>query len=201
MKSLAILGAGGHGKVVAEAAELSEWQDIIFFDDKFPNQTKISKWVIKGNSDSFFLHAEQFDGIHVAIGNNKIRREKLKKHNPKNLVSIIHPSSIISASAKIGIGTSIFAGVVINSDAFIDKGVILNTSCTIEHDCEVHSFAHICPGVKLAGSVSVGSNSMIGIGTSVIQNLSIGCNVVVGAGSVVTSDIPPETLAAGVPAK
>ena len=90
---------------------------------------------------------------------------------------------------------------MINSDAFIDKGVILNTSCTIEHDCEVNSFAHICPGVNLAGSVSVGSNSMIGIGSSIIQNISIGYNVVIGAGSVVTSDIPPESMAAGVPCK
>ena len=83
MKSLAILGAGGHGKVVAEAAELSGWRSIIFFDDKFPNQKEISKWQIKGDSDDFVERAEQFDGIHVAIGNNVTRRKKLEEFAPK----------------------------------------------------------------------------------------------------------------------
>ena len=190
MKSLAILGAGGHGKVVAEAAELSGWRSIIFFDDKFPNQKEISKWQIKG--DPMTLLNVQTSMEYMLPSATMLQDARSWKSLLQKIWFIIHPSSTISASAKIGVGASIFAGVSITPDAVIDMGVILNTSCTIEHDCEVNSFAHICPGVNLAGSVSVGSNSMIGIGSSIIQNISIGYNVVIGAGSVVTSDIPPE---------
>ena len=94
-----------------------------------------------------------------------------------------------------------FAGVVVNPGATIGDGVILNTGCSIDHDCVLDECVHVSPGARLAGTVSVGQLSWIGIGASVKQSIHIGCNVRVGAGAAVVSDIGDDTTVVGVPAK
>lgn len=203
MKSLAILGAGGHAKVVADAALCSGWQNITFFDDKWPETGHISTWSISGTTQSLIERASEFDGIVVAIGNNAVRMQKIRifLNQKLPLETIIHPSAIISPSAVLAAGTVVFARAVLNPECTIGLGSIINTGAIIEHDCMIGHSVHISPGVSLSGHVHVGDFSWLGIGSCVRQCIKIGSRVMVGAGSVVIKDLPDDCLAFGVPAK
>ena len=203
MKRLAILGAGGHGKIVAECAELSGWKTIVFFDDTSPQKTKNGHWPVVGNSSDLLEQAKDFDGVLVAIGNNTARQNELSKLSKAgaNIPVVIHPSATVSRYASIGAGSVIVAGAIINTDCKIGNGAIINTSATIDHDCLLGDFVHVCPGTNLAGGVTVGDRSWVGIGSAVRQMIKIGSDVMVGAGSVVVSDISDACVVTGVPAR
>ncbi|WP_457981123.1 acetyltransferase [Ectopseudomonas composti] len=203
MKRLAILGASGHGKVVADTAECCGWQSVEFYDDAWPRLQENSRWPVVGDTESLMGRLGDFDGVIVAIGNNHIRHAKLLELQAAGgrLATLIHPTAIVSRYATVGEGTVVFAGAAINTDARINFGGILNTGCSIDHDCVLGDVVHISPGVRLAGGVRIGDLSWIGIGASVRQLIRIGSSVTVGAGSVVVSDIPNDLTVAGVPAK
>ena len=200
---LAILGASGHGKVVADTAECCGWQTVEFFDDAWPGLQKNSVWPVVGDTTALMRRLADFDGVVVAIGNNRIRHAKLLELRAAGacVVTVVHPGAIVSRYAAIGQGTVVFAGAVVNAKACIGQGAILNTGCSIDHDCALGDAVHISPGVRLAGGVYVGDLSWIGIGASVRQLVRIGERVMVGAGSAVVSDIPNDVTVAGVPAK
>lgn len=200
---LAILGASGHGKVVADTAECCGWQAIEFFDDAWPARQENGVWPVVGDSAALMGRLADFDGVVVAIGNNSIRYAKLLELRVAGacLVTLIHPAATVSRYAVIGEGAVVFAGVVVNAEARINLGGILNTGCSIDHDCLLGDAVHISPGARLAGGVQVGDLSWIGIGASVRQLVRIGERVLVGAGSVVVSDIPNYVTVAGVPAQ
>ena len=201
-KRLAILGASGHGKVVAEIAELNGWQ-VAFYDDAYPEISKLEHWQVQGKGADLLVSLSDYDGCLVAIGNNRIRLEQMaclqaqKVHFPV----LLHPSAVVSHYAQIDDGSVVMANAVVNPFATIGQGCIINTSATIDHDCVLADGVHISPGANLAGAVSVGARSWIGIGASVKQCLSIGSDVTVGAGSVVIEDIADHLTVAGVPAK
>jgi sugar O-acyltransferase (sialic acid O-acetyltransferase NeuD family) len=203
MKRLAILGASGHGKVVAEIAELLRWTEIIFFDDAWPTITQNGPWQICGNSQRLESEASQFEGIIVAIGNNEIRLAKSKEIRNKGLplVTLIHPKAIVSQYATIDEGSVVMAGAVINPFAKIGLAAIINTSATIDHDCILGNGVHVSPGAHLAGAVSVGHRTWIGIGAVIKQCLQIGADTIVGAGSVIVKNIPDGQTVIGVPGK
>jgi len=203
MKRLAILGASGHGKVVAEMAELSGWTSIVFFDDAWPTITQNGPWQICGNSQRLESEASQFEGIIVAIGNNEIRLAKSKEIRKKGLplVTLIHPKAIVSQYATIDEGSVVMAGAVINPFAKIGLAAIINTSATIDHDCLLGDGVHVSPGAHLAGAVSVGHRTWIGIGAVVKQCLQIGADTTVGAGSAVVNDISDHQTIVGIPGK
>ena len=201
MKRLAILGASGHGKVVAEIAELSGW-DVSFYDDAFPSVSSLEAWGVLGNTEDLIANLSAFTGVFVAIGNNSIRLDKYKIFavSPIKLVTLVHPSAVVSSYSSVGDGTVIMAGAVVNPFAKLGMGCIVNTSASIDHDCILGDGVHVSPGVYLAGGVLVGDCSWIGIAASVKQCVSIGRNVTVGAGSVVLADLPDGVVAVGVPA-
>jgi len=191
-KSIYIYGASGHGLVVADIAKACGYDDIIFIDD--------------GKND-YVTFEEVNKNTHIpialGIGSNTIRAKLFEKSQNSGfeIVSLTHPSAIISVSATIGKGTVIMPSVVVNAKATIGDGVILNTSSVIEHECVVENFVHISPKVALAGDVRVGKFTHIGIGTNVIQGIKIGKHTVVGAGSIVVKDIDNFTKAYGSPCK
>ena len=203
MTCLAVLGASGHGKVVAETAELCGWKSVVFFDDAYPSKRCCSDSIIKGDSSSLLESLANYDAVVVAIGDNQIRMKKLNELASRDarLTTLIHPRACVSRTAEIGEGSVIFAGVVVNADVKVGRGSILNTSCSVGHDCVLGIGTHIAPGARLAGGVRVGNFSWVGIGASIIQLIEIGERVVVGAGAVVIDDVQNGLTVVGVPAR
>ena len=203
-KHLAILGASGHGKVIADTATLDpKWDKISFFDDVWPFIPDGLPWPVIGNTNKLLETLDQFSGVVIGIGSNIIREQKhnlLVKHGAL-IVSVIHPQAFISPFANIGEGSVVFAQAVINIHAEIGRGCIVNSGATVDHDCKLSDFVHICPGSHLSGMVVVGERSWVGIGSSVKQCMTIGSNVVVGAGSSVVKPIVDNQVVVGVPAR
>lgn len=202
MKRLAILGASGHGKVVADIAESLGWQEVLFFDDAWPALEQNSAWPVVGNTERLLSSLPQFEGVFVAIGNNAVRLKKLVELIDKGarLVSLIHPSAMVSRYAQVGIGSVIMPQAVVNIDTVLGLGCIINSGATVDHDCELGNAVHISPGVNLAGGVQVGESAWVGIGACVRQLISIGAGSVVGAGAVVVSPVAEQLTVMGNPA-
>ena len=189
-KKLAIIGAGGHGKVVGEIALLNQYHTIDFFDDQ-ANEIKKFPLKICGNLDQLKNNLKNYDVFFVAIGNNKKRYDQISwlKKEKKNIVSLIHPKSTVSQFSSVETGSCIMANAVINPGSFIKEGVIINTSSSIDHDCLIEDYAHISPNCSLSGNVSVGKFTHLGTGTSVHPRINIGKNVKTGIGSKIYKDI------------
>ncbi|WP_243356696.1 acetyltransferase [Bacillus litorisediminis] len=198
---LLIIGASGHGKVVADIAlKMNKWESIAFLDD---DECIISSMGLKviGKSEDAFNYIRDHD-ILVGIGNNATR-QKLYEMLDKVGASIpvlIHPKAVIGEHVEIGKGTTIMAGAVINCCTSIGKGCIVNTGSTIDHDNKIEDFVHISPGVHLAGTVQIGQGSWLGIGSVVSNNVTITSGCRVGAGAVVVKDITDSGVYVGVPA-
>lgn len=203
MRKLAILGAGGHGKVIADTAEVSDWQDIVFFDDILPAHTKVGPWSIEGNTEAIFSHFKKFDGIIVGIGDNMIRWQKYAalRDLGANMPILIHPNSWVSPYAQVGAGTIVAGGCIINIDAILGEACIVNTGATIDHDCILGDAVHISPGAHLGGNILVGNRTWVGLGASIRQELKIGESVIIGAGAVVVKSISDGFTVIGNPAK
>ena len=204
-KELAVVGASGHGKVIADIAEQLGYT-VNFYDDAYPSKLHIEHWPIHGTcADLIALKNTNTSDNHnvvVAIGNNEIRQQKIQllQQNGFNLITLIHPTAIISQYAEVAPGTVVFAGAIINAFAKVGVGCIINTAAVVEHDCIINDFIHICPNAALAGGVVVGSKSWVGIGSQVKQLITIGNNCLIGAGSTVIKNIPDNVTAFGSPA-
>jgi sugar O-acyltransferase (sialic acid O-acetyltransferase NeuD family) len=201
-KRLIIIGASGHGKVVADIAQkMDSWDKIDFLDDNEDIEMALYLNVIGKSTDiSKYVHDSD---IFVAIGDNSSRaRVFIQLENiGVTIPTLIHPTSIIGPEVNIGPGTVIMAGVAINCCTTIGKGCIINTSSTIDHDNVIGDFVHISPGVNLAGTVNVGNFTWIGIGAIIINNIDIIQGCIIGAGAVVVNDINTTGTYIGVPAR
>jgi len=201
---LFIIGASGHGRVVADcAAALNRWTDIAFFDDRHPELDRNSKWPVRGNVASITETADSKDEIFVAIGNCAARLAMLTRFRQMGLklATLVHPHASVSPDTKIECGSIVVAGAVVNIGTTVGLGGIINTGSSVDHDCVLQSGVHICPGARLAGNVHVGDRSWIGIGAAVRQGVQIGSDVVVGAGAAVVTDVPDGLTVVGVPAR
>lgn len=198
MKSkLMILGASGHGKVIADIARLSGYEKIEYLDDALNAPIPTIGTVA---DHTRFLASHDFI---VAIGNNAIRERitKMLRAGNADLATLIHPAATIGSNVTIGEGTVIMAGAVINADASVGNGAIVNTCSSIDHDCTVGDFTHVSVGSRLAGTVTVGDRTMIGAGAVVINNRSICADCMIGAGAIVVENIKESGTYVGVPAK
>ncbi|MCR6546198.1 acetyltransferase [Dehalobacterium formicoaceticum] len=198
---LIIIGASGHGKVVADIAiKMNKWRSISFLDDDGSIKTVMGFEVVGKTADAF-TYKDEAD-FFVAIGNNGTRKkiqDGLEKEG-MSVVRLIHPNAVIGTNVEIGIGTAVMAGVVINSSSKVGRGCIINTCCSLDHDNVIEDYVHISPGANLAGTVKVGRGSWMGIGVVVSNNVNITSNCTVGAGAVVMRDIIEPGTYVGIPA-
>lgn len=200
---IAIVGAGGHGGAVLDCLSVVHGDALEpFFYDDAPERRFVFGIPIAGPL-SLLIADRSTELVFVAIGDNRRRQEvtRLLLKAGKSLVTIVHPFTAISPRAQIGTGTIAVAGTVANAGARIGDGVILNTHCSVGHDCVVEDFAQVAPGVNLGGGAILEEGAFLGIGTKVAPLVSVGAWAVVGAGSVVLEDLPPGCFAYGAPAK
>lgn len=195
MNRLIIIGASGHGRVVADIALLNKYKEIVFLDDD-ENIKECAGWPVVGNS----FEAPEGD-VFVAVGNSKIRKMIMKRYEDRVQPILIHPKAVVAKDVKIGSGTVVMAGAVINPGVRIGRGCIVNTSSSIDHDCEIEDFCHVSVGAHLCGTVSVGESTWIGAGATVSNNISICGGCMLGAGAVVIKDIDQQGTYVGIPAK
>jgi sugar O-acyltransferase (sialic acid O-acetyltransferase NeuD family) len=204
IKNIIIIGAGGHGKVVADCASVTkQFQNIQFLDGKYPDVTDVANWNVVGHQDEYAEFDNKNTWYFVAIGSNAIRhswQQKLLDSGCK-IATLVHPNACVAQDVVIGKGTLILAGSVINILSEIGEGCIINTGATVDHDCSIGKFSHIAPGVNLAGAVKLGVEVFIGIGSVVIPCITIGDKSNIGAGSTVLQNIPANVTAVGTPAK
>ncbi|MDO9129626.1 MAG: acetyltransferase [Anaerolineales bacterium] len=197
-----VLGAGAHGRIVADILRSQGLpMDGFLDDDKSLHGTFVAGYPVVGGVE-LLMDLIKHEVI-VALGKAPLRLKLTKRFRNQGhkLLNAIHASAVIASSVVVGSGICVCAAAVINPDAVIGDAVIINTGATVDHDCEVGDGAHLSPGGNLAGRVKVGSLSFLGTGVSVSPRVQIGSNVIIGAGAVVISDIPDGVLAYGVPAR
>lgn len=193
---LLIIGASGHGKVIADIAKKNGYTDICFLDDN-ERLSECGSYPVIGKSKDAANYPNA--DVIVAIGNPG-DRERIQNHT-KNIISLVHPDAVIGEDVSIGEGTVIMAGTVINSGTVIGKGCIINTCSSIDHDCIIGDYVHVSVGVHIAGTGIIGKGTWVGIGASVSNNLSICGSCMIGAGTLVVKDITEPGTYVGIPAK
>ncbi|WP_353327817.1 acetyltransferase [Chitiniphilus shinanonensis] len=204
MRKLIILGAGGHGKVVADAAESQgAWASISFLDDRAGEMSGCLVWPVVGKLLDFSSLLGDYTDFVVAIGSNEARLKWAKKIVEYNgtLATVLHPRAYVSRHAEIGPGTVCLAQSIVNPAAIIGANCIINSGACIEHDCILEDAVHICPNATLAGGVIVEQCCTVGAGSVIKPMIRIGKNAYIGAGSAVVKDIPGDCIALGVPAR
>lgn len=202
---IVIVGDGGHSKVVQDIISADRNHKVVgYLDDRY--ETCVKQGPIRYGPISLgeeMLSNDRDLKFVIAIGNNQIRKYITKRLNLslEFYATFVHPSAIVSPSAKLGYGTVIMANGVINAEASVGNHVILNSGAIIEHDNEIGDFVHVSPNATLAGAVKVGEGTHIGASATVIPNVTIGNWSTIGAGTTVIHDVPSDCTAVGVPAR
>lgn len=203
MKRLALLGASGHGKVVADVALAEGWDEVVFFDDVWPPRSHNGPWPVVGNSPALLTRLHEFHGVVVSIGDCVVRWSKHLELRAAGapLVTLVHPRATVSSYASLGLGSVVMAGAVVNIDSHIGQAAIINTGATVDHDCNLADGVHVCPGAHLSGNVRVGPCTMVGVGVAIKQGVVIGDQTIIGAGAVLVCDVGDRVVVAGNPAR
>lgn len=198
MNRLIIVGAGGHGKVIADNALKNGYLDIAFLDDYATGSCMA--FPVVGTVAELQNFVDGKTDFIVAIGNNSVRK-RIAQVNDVPWATLIHPSAQIGAGVSIEKGTVVMAGAVINACSSVGRHCIVNTGAIVEHDNVIDNFVHISPRAVLGGTVRVGEQTHIGIGATVRNNICICENSTIGAGAVVVTDIVSPGIYMGIPAK
>lgn len=198
MKRLVIIGASGHGKVIADIAVKNNYEEIVFLDDD-ETLKECAGFPVTGKSNATEEYRD-WEFI-VAIGNAAIRQRIQNQLSGYKIATLIHPNAVISRRVKLGEGSVVMAGSVINSDATIGKGCIINTASSVDHDCKIGDYSHISVGAHVAGTVVIGDRTWIGAGSVVSNNVNICDDCMIGAGAVVVKNINESGTYIGIPAR
>ncbi len=197
-QGIAILGAGGHAKVVASTL-LAVGHEVVGFYDDDPHrwgQSIFNIPIIGAISD---LTRNKCSQAIIGIGDNK-RRQELATKMDLDWITVIHPFAWVHPEVPIGVGTVICAGAVVQPGARIGAHVILNTKASVDHDCYVGDYVHIAVA-HLAGGASAEEGVFLALGSTVLPGLIVGAWAHLGAGAVATKNIPAGSTAVGSPAR
>lgn len=197
MKQLVIIGASGHGKVIADIAKKLGYSEIVFLDDDESVHECGGYPVLGRSSEVGTIEAD----VIVGIGNAGVRERIQKSISNEKLTTLIHPDAVIAEDVVVGKGTVIMAGAVVNPGARIGKGCIVNTCSSVDHDCNVGNYVHIAVGSHLCGTVTVGNSTWVGAGAIVSNNVGICSDCMIGAGAVIVKNIDLAGTYIGNPAR
>lgn len=199
-----MLGAGGHATAVVEVLLEDPQFDVVgCLSQTGQGDAVLGKPVLGCDEDLGDLYEQGVRLVFVALGDNRRRcraTERLENLGFQTVVAV-SGAATVAVGCELGAGSVVMPGGIIRAGASVGRGVIVNTAASVDHDCVIDEFAHIAPGVRLAGRVHVGREALLGIGSCVAPNVRIGDRSVIGAGSVVIRDIPAGTVAFGVPAR
>ncbi len=197
MKKLLIIGAGGHGKVAADIAMKTGYEEILFLDDDEAVKA-CGRYPVIGKRE---MIGETEGDVFTAIGNPAVRKAIQESIGDDRLAILIHPDAVIGEDVLVEKGTIIMAGAVVNPGSRIGKGCIINTCASVDHDCRLGEYVHVAVGAHVAGQVEIGSGTWIGAGATVSNNLRICGGCIIGAGAAVVRDIEERGTYMGVPAR
>ena len=196
-RSVHLLGAGGHAKVVIATLRAAGMDVVAAWDDDLSRE---GSTVLGVPVEGPILACPPDAEVAVGIGSNRVRA-RLAADPGRRYVSVVHPAAWVHESVRLGPGTVVFAGAVIQPDATLGRLVIVNTCASIDHECRIGDFAHVAPGVRLGGNVEVGTGALLGIGSVARGGAAVGAWATVGAGSVVIQPVPEGVCVVGCPAR
>lgn len=200
MTGVYVLGAGGHGKVVTATLKAMGLEVLSVLDDDSSLWGSVLLGVkIEGPMD--LLSDRRARRAVIAVGANSARERIAGRFDEIEWIKAVHPGAFVDSTVRLGPGTVVFAGAVIQPDSTLGSHVIVNTCSSVDHDCRLGDFVHIAPGSHLAGNVSLGRGAFMGTGSCAVPGVAVGPWTTVGAGGTVICDLPGRITAAGVPAR
>jgi sugar O-acyltransferase (sialic acid O-acetyltransferase NeuD family) len=200
---LLIIGAGGHGASVAEAAELSGTFEVVgFLDDALPvGQAVLNGSVIGAigglrNVDRLDSYRAVCDQVIVAVGNNAVR-EKLTQRLVNAgfaIATVIHPRAFVSRSAMVGSGSAVMAGAIVGTQARLGLGSIVNCGAVVDHHARVEDFGRLDVNASLAGGTLLGGGAWLQAGAALGYGVQIPAGVILLTGEAVEVKTNKNTL-------
>ncbi len=205
--NVAVIGGGGHGRVIIDMIEKAGELTLVGVLDAKPAGAEVPGYSVLGPDSQIASLAEQhaLEGVVIAIGDNHVRSQvvaAVTEQAPQlKFPSVIHPSAQIAKGVQIWRGTVIMPGVVVNTGTQIGEFCILNTHCSVDHDGVLGDFSSFAPNSCAGGIVHLGEFSAVSLGANLIHNVKVGAHTVIGAGATVVSDLPSNVVAYGTPAR
>ena len=200
MKSLVLIGNGGHSKSCIEIIETSKEfkiKGIVVHPD---DQTKkFMNYQVIGDDENLNECINKNDQALICIGQIKSPKKRiilfdLLIKNKISLATIKSKKSIISKYASVGHGSCVMHNVVINAGAKVGANCILNTNSLIEHDTIIGNHCHVSTGAIINGAVEIGNGCFLGSGVVIREGVKIGAGSIISAGQIVMNDVPPATI-------
>ena len=208
MERIVIFGGGLHANVCIDILEkYSDYLIVGIVDSKYEIGSELYGYKVIGRQENISDLVNEFKitAGFISIGENYSRKyvyDFITNILPDfNFINAIHPNSCISKNVKIGIGTVIMSGAIVNPNCNVGDFCILNTGAQLEHDSSIGSFSHLSCGVITGGKVTIGKYCWIAVGATIIDRITIGNNSLVGAGTVVVKDFGDNLVVYGNPAK
>ena len=201
-RALAIIGAGGHARVLADCAEQAGWSSVHLYDGS-DHPATAGPWVVHGKPEALLEDLAAYEGVIAGMGANAERLMWLDRIAARGgrIVTLLHPRASVSSHAVVESGSAVLAGACVCTGSVIERGAIINTNASVDHDAVLGEGVHVSPGAAIAGGVRVGARTWIGMGAAVRQGIVIGADAVVGAGAVVIRDVPDGVTVVGVPSR
>ena len=200
MKKIIIIGAGGHAHASIDVIEQCDKYSIAgLIVKKEKLVSTVFGYPVLGTYKELKKISKKIKHAFISIGQIKTSKIRINLYNKAikagfKMPIITSPYAYVSPRAKIGKGTIIMHGAVVNANAIIGKNCIINTSCIVEHDAIVADHCHVSTGAILNGKVSLGKGSFVGSGSVVREGVKIGNNCVIGANTFLRQSLASGTI-------